>query len=356
MNADARNASLVLDSVARAVANWTVDHHVETHPQLVHRYGPSWRADWVNHTLAQLGLLAQATAMQSEALFVQSAGWTHASFTARGIDGDDLLRNLSSLRRVLSKELPPPVAERVAPLVDGALKSLSTHRKGDTPPAAPLPHHDRMLHYLEAILDANRSGAEKIIQSALDAGIDIPSIYEQILAPAQARLGEMWHRGEISVADEHMGSATTQTVMSQLRLKFERAAPNGRSVVGTATAGDLHEIGLRMVTDLFELDGWEVLFLGANTPSADVIELLLRREPDLLALSVSTALTLRDAGDLIDSIRATDSISGTMVLIGGSPFRLVQGLWKELGADGCAHSATEAVETGNRLFSRQRGS
>lgn len=353
MNADARNASLVLESVAKAVAQWTVEHHAKTHPQLTRRYGSSWRADWVNHTLAQLGLLAQATAVQSAELFAQSVGWTHQSFTARGIDVNDLLHNLSSLRHVLAAELPPTVSERVVSLVDGVLEFYSSGQS-ESVDVVPQPtrHHERMLQYLEAILDADRNRAEHIIREAREGGIDIAAIYEQILAPAQARLGEMWHRGEITVADEHMGSATTQTVMSQMRLSFQRAVPNGRSVVGTATAGDLHEIGLRMVTDLFELDGWDVVFLGANTPTSDVIELLMRRRPNLLALSVSTALTLRDAGDLIATIRASTSIAGIKVLIGGPPFRMVSELWRELGADGCAYSATEAVAQGNLLAGR----
>lgn len=350
MNADARKASLILDSVARAVANWTVEHHVETHSDLVQRYGPSWRADWLGHTLAQLALLAQATAVRSAELFAQSVRWTHQSFTARGINGDDLLRNLSSLRHVLARELPPPVAERIVNLVDRAGEHLSAvQAETESRVTAPMHHRDRMLRYLEAILEVDRSGAERIIREAVNDRVDIPAIYEQILAPAQARLGEMWHRGEITVADEHMGSATTQTVMAQLRLSFQRAPSNGRSVVGTATAGDLHEIGLRMVTDLFELNGWDVVFLGANTPGDDVIDLLSRRNPNLLALSISTALTLRDAADLIGAIRATPPIAGTKLLVGGPPFRMVPELWRELGADGCAHSATEAVIQGNLL-------
>lgn len=351
MNRDAKNASLVIDSVARAVANWTVDMHVESNPQLIDRYGPTWRADWVNHTLAQVGLLSQATAVRSAELFAHSTRWIHHSFEARGIDGADLLRNLTSMRRVLARELPPPVADQVGPLIDRAIGQLTSTAGNDDEGGEPKPsqHHVRMLQYLEAILEADRIRAEQIIREARKDGVNIPEIYEQILAPAQVRLGDMWHRGEITVADEHLGSATTQTVMSQLRLNFQRAAPNGHTVVGTATAGDLHEIGLRMVTDLFELNGWNVVFLGANMPTNDVVELLSRRNPQLLALSVSTAHTLRDAGDLITKIRSTPPIAGIKVLVGGPPLRWVSDLWKELGADAFADSAAQAVAIANRL-------
>ncbi|MBK8267220.1 MAG: hypothetical protein IPK83_02490 [Planctomycetes bacterium] len=52
---------------------------------------------------------------------------------------------------------------------------------------------------------------------------------------------------------------------------------------------------------------------------------------------------------MIATIRDTSPIVGTKVLVGGPPFRMVHGLWKELGADGCAHSATQAVVEGNLL-------
>ena len=45
MNAEAKQASLVIDSVAKAVANWTVGQHAEANPQLPSRYGAAWRAD-----------------------------------------------------------------------------------------------------------------------------------------------------------------------------------------------------------------------------------------------------------------------------------------------------------------------
>ena len=126
-------------------------------------------------------------------------------------------------------------------------------------------------------------------------------------------------------------------------------------MVATSTPGDLHEIGLRMVADLFEIDGWKATFLGANTPVADVVELLERRQFDLLALSVSTALTLRDAGELIEAIRGTRATASTKVLIGGPPFRVVHEMWRELGADGCASSAVAAVAAGNRLVGGSNG-
>ena len=350
MNTDARQASRVIDSVAKAVANWAADEHARENPGLPNRYGSEWRAEWTGHTLSQIHMLAQAVAVRSAELFVHHVCWTFDSFEARGIQGADLIQNTKCMREVLAKELPPPVARIVLPFVDTSIAELqSTDRKRDLDPSLDAGHRERTLEYLEAILEGDRTTAESLILAALDEGTTIADVYEGLLAPAQARLGQMWHRGEISVADEHFGSATTQSVMSLLRPRFAKAKPNGRILVATSAPGDLHEIGLRMVTDLFEVNGWNVIYLGANTPTTDLIELLDRRRPNLLALSISTGLMLRDAGDLLDRIRETDSIAEMKVLIGGPPFVFATDLWRELGADGCATSCTEAVRLGNQL-------
>ena len=350
MNEEAKSASRVIDSVAKAVANWTTDEHAKENPELPDRYGSGWRTEWTGHTLSQIHILAQAVAVRSTDLFVHHVCWTFDSFEARGVQGADLIRNTKCMREVLAKELPPPVAKAALPFVDTSIAQVqSADRKRDSDPSLDAGHRERTLKYLEAILEGDRTAAESLILATLDEGTTIAEVYEGILAPAQARLGRMWHRGEISVADEHFGSATTQSVMSLLRPRFAKAKPNGRILVATSTPGDLHEIGLRMVTDLFEIDGWTVIYLGANTPTTDLIELLDRRRPNLLALAVSTGLTLRDAGDLLDRIRETSSIAEMKVLIGGPPFRFAPDLWRELGADGCATSSSEAVRLGNQL-------
>lgn len=351
MNAEARQASLVIDSVAKAVANWTVDRHAQLNPKLPNRYGPGWRADWIGHTLSQIHMLAQAVSVRSADLFAQTMRWTRESFKLRGVEEDDLARNTKCMREVLAKELPPSVNQIAIHFVDTSIEALSKPSGDFGGSAEPdSAHRKTVLEYLEAILAGDRRRAESTVIAMLGKGASVPEIYEGILAPAQARLGWMWHHGEITVADEHFGSATTQAIMSQLRLNFQRAEPNGRTMVATSTPGDLHEIGVRMVADLFEINGWSVNYLGANTPIADIMELIERRGSDLLALSVSTALTLRDAGELIDAVRRNTAITRTKVLVGGPPFKAVHDLWRELGADGCALSATEAVRLGNQLL------
>ena len=82
------------------------------------------------------------------------------------------------------------------------------------------PHAELVLKYIEAILEGRRDAAEGIVLQALGSGLQVADLYQHVLQPAQIELGAMWHAGEISVADEHFGSATTHMIMSMLRSHF----------------------------------------------------------------------------------------------------------------------------------------
>lgn len=350
MNAEAKLKSRIIESVAGAVSNWTVDRHASANPRLANVYGTDWRKDWVLHTKSQIQFLVQAVAVRSPSLFAISMRWTFESFEARGIDANDVTGNLKGLHDILKKELPPNVANDIDEYFDAAMTDIANPiSSNDEQSPGGQSRNETILLYLEALLAGDRGKAESTILSLADEGISMAEILEEVLSPAQARLGRLWHRGEITIGDEHFGSAITRDIMSQLRSRYRRAPENGRTVVCTSTPGDFHDIGLRMVADLFELDGWKVTFLGANMPTADAIEIMERQQADLVAISANTALSLRDAGEFIEAIRSTQPSSRIKVLIGGPPFRSMPDLWRELEADACALSATDAVTTGNSL-------
>jgi methanogenic corrinoid protein MtbC1 len=235
--------------------------------------------------------------------------------------------------------------------VDQALSRLSSAELDSAAAPSPgTPQGRLLLQYLEAVLAGNLSEAHRLIIEQAQAGVSVTELYDQVLQPALSEIGRMWHRGEISVADEHFATATTRALLGGLRSYFPQPEPRSATVVATAVSGDFHDVGLRMVADCFEMDGWGVLFLGANMPATDISEFLGQYPADLLALSASTCLVVRQAGEFINVVRSGHSSDKLKIIVGGSPFDMIPDLWEELGADGCAHSATEAVELANRLI------
>lgn len=353
MNHNDRQLSDAIESVARPLAEWTVSQLAESVPGLEQRYGPKWRAEWVGATRVCLQYLAQAVAVRRPQLFASSVAWTRTAFDARSVSRQDLRTCLAAMQDVLTSELPESVATVAAEHVELAVAELDRSPDEPTSFVRPdSPHGVFALRYLEAILEGKRERALDVIRALIDDGTDVGIIYTEVLQPSMAEIGRLWHLGEISIADEHFGTALTETAMSLLRTSVPTREARGRRLLAAAIGGELHALGVRMVADFFEMDGWEVYLLGANTPEEALVEAVRNEPPDLLALSVISLLNVRALGNTIARLKAEPSCATVPIMVGGPPLRIAPDLWKELGADGCAGSAPESVEVGNRLVSR----
>lgn len=115
-------------------------------------------------------------------------------------------------------------------------------------------------------------------------------------------------------------------------------------MVATCVSGDLHEIGVRMVADFFQMDGWDTIYLGANTPPRDVVTTVAEAKADFVAISATMAFHLDAVSELIRQLRATSATAKIPILVGGHPFNLAPTLVARVGADGTAKGAAEARE------------
>jgi methanogenic corrinoid protein MtbC1 len=357
-----RQAADALDLVAKALAEWTTDLHWTLDPSMEVRYGSDGGRLWRAEVRVRLQHLAEAIAADRPGLFVQNALWSRAAFIAREVDCGDLRRSLSCMRETLDGELPPEVKARALPMIDTAIAELD--RCCDQPSSEICPQKSNASVarlYLLHLLQRNQQDAANLVFEAGREGKSLAEIYETVITPALAEIGRMWHLQEASIADEHYCTAATQMIMAQLRARMPRKPPNGRSVLAASVGGDLHEVGIRMVADLFEMEGWQAEYLGANMPTSAILEAISHNEHgdgraafDLIALSANTTLSVRAIADLVAALRADPVAGAVPILVGGGPFRLVADLWHVVGADGFASDAVTALAVADSLVRRGR--
>ena len=130
-------------------------------------------------------------------------------------------------------------------------------------------------------------------------------------------------------------------VMSQLYPFLFTGERKDRRLVAACVPGELHEIGARMVADFFEMEGWDTFFLGANTPTESILEMVAQQHVPLLAISATMTFHVEKVRDLIAATRRSGL--PVRILVGGYPFNHAVNLWKNVGADGCARDAQGAV-------------
>src|SRR6202453_1351772 len=146
----------------------------------------------------------------------------------------------------------------------------------------------------------------------------------------------------VSIAQEHYCTASTQLIMSQLYPYIFRAERIFRgTIVGACVTGELHEIGALMLCDLLEMEGWNTIYLGANVPTAGIVDVLRDNRSDILAVSASMTFHIRAVREVIAAVRLASP--EVRILVGGYAFRIAPNLWRDVGADYCADAAADAI-------------
>lgn len=209
--------------------------------------------------------------------------------------------------------------------------------------------------YLNAILNGDRRTATTVIQQAVANGAAVRDIYLKIFQPVQRELGALWETNEISVAQEHFATAVTQLCMSLLYSHIFTTEKIGRRLVATCVGGELHEIGVRMVADFFEMEGWDTYYLGANAPTETVVQTVTDENADVLAVSTSMAFNVPEVTRLIELARSESTGADPLILVGGRPFNVDPNLWRTVGADLYAADAESAVGVVTEALTGSRG-
>jgi methanogenic corrinoid protein MtbC1/DNA-binding XRE family transcriptional regulator len=169
--------------------------------------------------------------------------------------------------------------------------------------------------YLQALLAGDERAAIKVVDQLLEKGASVVDFYLKLFTPALERVGELWCAGEISVADERLATEITMTIMDRLRLAMKRPRLLSDRVLVSCIEGERHYVGARMVADLFQMEGWQVDFLGPDVPTPALAAMILQRRPRLVGLSVTLAQNRPPIGDVIDEIARLKA--PPVVLLGG---------------------------------------
>lgn len=165
--------------------------------------------------------------------------------------------------------------------------------------------------FTEAASASDVRALATVVDQTLALG-PIDEAFERVLAPALVEIGDRWARGELTVAQEHLASSTVRAGLQRL-LADARASVHGIVVLACAP-GEHHEIGLLMLAVLLRADGWQVAYLGPDTPIDDAVSLARDLEASVLGFSATSDAC---AKDLRRGLRAAKVPSTITVVLGG---------------------------------------
>lgn len=173
--------------------------------------------------------------------------------------------------------------------------------------------------FLDSLIYGDRAMCLDYAEKYLKHNSSIIELYENVFKKSLYEVGELWELNKISVASEHLSSAIIESILNEYYAEITSVKKINKTVVIACVEDEYHQIGAKMINDIFELNGWNSFFLGANTPSNELISFLKNIKPELLAISVSLYFHIPKLEMMIQQIQK--ELPKLVVLVGGQAFR-----------------------------------
>jgi 5-methyltetrahydrofolate--homocysteine methyltransferase len=188
---------------------------------------------------------------------------------------------------------------------------------------------------------SGEEGADEIARRALEAGVPPADILARALVPAMERVGNRFRDGELFLPDVLMSARAMTAAMGHLRPHFLSGLVRhrGRVIMGTV-AGDIHDIGKKIVSLFLQGAGWDVVDLGVDVSVEKFLESVAEHRPRAVGLSALLTTTMTRMEGVVRAVK--ERHPEVIVLVGGAP--VTPEFAARIGADGTAPDPRGAVE------------
>jgi methanogenic corrinoid protein MtbC1 len=176
-------------------------------------------------------------------------------------------------------------------------------------------NYNQSQNYLQSILIGNRQQCQNVVNDFLSENHSVNELYEGVIKPALYEVGRLWEQNKITVATEHMATAITEGILNSLYTSIIPAEYTEKKVVLACVENEEHQVGIKMVADVFEMNKWESYFLGTGFPTVELIRYIDKIKPDLIALSLSIYFNFGNLKHMLGKLK--NNFPHIPILVGG---------------------------------------
>jgi methanogenic corrinoid protein MtbC1 len=221
--------------------------------------------------------------------------------------GDEDIALITKMRDLVKGGMAAAEAARTV-LADASRAPLPESHEDDDP------FGDAADRIVDSVVRFDPESLDKEVNRALGLGSAI-SIFENTLAPAMREIGNLWHEGTLTVAQEHLASNLIGGTLLHL-LRLTQPVGQTRRAVLACFADEDHTLGLYGIGLRFASWSFRTLLLGARTPPAAIARVVESLDPDIVALSATLVPPAANARELIDAY--ADACRSTVWIVGGA--------------------------------------
>jgi methanogenic corrinoid protein MtbC1 len=196
----------------------------------------------------------------------------------------------------------------------------------------------------------DRLEAVKYCISLLEKGIvSAPELYEQILAPSLNAVLVCRDNEHDMIWREHVMTSIVRSVIESafpyvLKEREKHSQPGlSQKAMLVCPEEEYHDLGIRMGADFFAIAGYDVTYIGSNTPKTNILSAASFLKPDIIDIGVSNYLNLVMLKKIIPELKQSLHY-GVRIMLSGSAFRHTGRTYKDFFADGIVNSFQDVLD------------
>lgn len=214
---------------------------------------------------------------------------------------------------------------------------------------------EEVLHFAQLVLQADEPAIQDSIRALRERGVPVETIFLDLLAPVARLLGHRWVTDECTCTDVAIGLGRLQQVVrdhsASLVQQRQALTRDGRRILLTSTPGEVHTLGLSIVSEFFMRAGWDVdaHFL----PSEPVSWQVQSTWYDVVGFTVGSLEGLEPLARAIESVRRHSLNRCVSIIAGGPVFAVHPDAWERIAADEIITDGASAPRMAERLVCGQ---
>lgn len=212
----------------------------------------------------------------------------HQSTVKRWVDDGTIpaTKTPGGHRKIILAELLRLVREKRLPSIQVDISILEKFASGADLAAEPM---ESIRFRFKEALNTNHPGrVHQFLLRCHQAGMRVEQMGDELIQPVMEEIGNAWKSGHTDVAQEHLGTSYVHGALVDLRNRLLPIDGVPRPLaIGACPEGDFYQLGNLLVEMLLLQNGWQVLNIGPNTPSASLELMMRKHRPRLVCLTCS---------------------------------------------------------------------
>lgn len=194
--------------------------------------------------------------------------------------------------------------------------------------------------FFDFIINSNHKKAYFLLYNCKMKGRSLDNMFSKILIPAIKKTNEFYCSNKINLAEKNYIFNTIENIINQISPLYFTNKKRPQKILIANVEGEFHSFAIQLLSNLLETKGYQIFYLGENTPSNCIFQTVTKYDINFLLLSVTMFYNIKTAKNIINMLEN----KSVKIIVGGFVFDNQKNLWKKIGADYYKKDINETVK------------